>query len=90
MCYATPLGNLHFFLKHVFLNLGSRDNQGGKAHLFDFSPAAADPEGKLEYLLLCVVLVSLDCWKATEADELRGRVSNVGYTWYTMRHPHCA
>lgn len=26
---------IYIFLKHVFLNLGSQDNQGGKAHLLD-------------------------------------------------------
>lgn len=36
-----------------------------------FSPAAAAPEVKLEYLLLGVVLASLDCEDAAEAERPR-------------------
>lgn len=53
------------------------------------SPAAADPEVKLESLL-CGILASLDRADVTEAEErLRGGGSDMEHVWYVMRHPNC-
>lgn len=54
------------------------------------SPAAADPEVKLESLL-CVILASLDHEDMTEAEkQLWGRGSTRDYIWCAMWHPNCA
>lgn len=52
-----------------------------------FSPAAAAPEVKLEYLLLGVVLASLDCEDAAEAERPRAG----SFVWMYVVHdevPH--